>query len=97
MSDGQPTMSSDGAHAPRDPQRLRARAEALLKSLEDAKRACSRQLSESNRSDAMETVRGESSFDLAIETARRAIETLERVNGGASGVVINRPRDRASV
>lgn len=79
--------------------RLRERAEALLKSLQDAKRRCDRQLTKSNRTDPMIQVTGKSSLDEAIATARRTIDVLDRaaaemVGRTAPEVVISTPRSR---
>ena len=58
--------------------RLRDRAVAVLKSLQDAKRRCDRQLTQTNRTDAMVQVTGRSALDEAIASAKRTIDVLDR-------------------
>lgn len=81
--------------------RLRERAVAVLKSLQDAKHRCDRQLSKSNRTDAMLQVTGRSSLDEAIASAKRTIDVLDRAaadvlggNGSPSVVISGAPRQR---
>ena len=57
-------------------------ARGLLRSLIRAKAECEQQLARSQRSDLMETVRGSSSFDTAIEETRHMIESLDRAVEG---------------
>lgn len=77
-----------------DTFRLRERAVAVLKSLQDAKRRCDRQLSKANRTDAMLQVTGRSSLDEAIASAKRTIDVLDRTavdvlrRGGVPELVI---------
>lgn len=65
--------------------RLRERAVVLLKSLQDAKRRCDRQLTKSNRTDPMLQVTGRSSLDEAIATAKRTIDVLDRAAADVVG------------
>ncbi|MEM9083971.1 MAG: hypothetical protein AAGB34_10285 [Planctomycetota bacterium] len=54
----------------------RARAEAVLRSLEAARDECRARLREENRTDAMEAVTGESSLDRAVDATRRMVEGM---------------------
>jgi hypothetical protein len=78
-----------------DTIRLRERAVAVLKSLQDAKRRCDKQLTKTNRTDAMTQVTGKSSLDEAIASAKRTIEVLDRAavdamkRGGVPELVIS--------
>ncbi len=65
--------------------RLRERAVAVLKSLQDAKHNTDQQLSSANRTDAMTQVTGRSSLDEAIASARRTIDVLDRAAADAIG------------
>ncbi len=73
---------------PREPRavfearRNRSHAVALLRSLEQAQSECQTCLAESHRSDAMQSVRGESSLDVAIQSTRDMIRSLDRVIAG---------------
>jgi len=93
-----------------DTIRLRERAVAVLKSLQDAKRRCDKQLTTTNRTDAMTQVTGRSSLDEAIASAKRTIDVLDRAavdvlkGGGVPEFVISkgvvhegRARERAAV
>lgn len=77
-----------------DTIRLRERAVAVLKSLQDAKRRCDKQLTKTNRTDAMTQVTGRSSLDEAITSAKRTIDVLDRAavdvlkRGGVPELVI---------
>jgi len=78
-------FDSVSAHEPRamtEARRSREQAQALLRSLETAKAECDACLSESDRTDAMQSVRGESSLDHAIESTRRMIRDLDRAISG---------------
>ncbi len=57
---------------------LRRRAQALLESLHIAQKTCDLHLQRSNRTDPMREVTGQSSFDHAIASAKRAIDVLDR-------------------
>jgi hypothetical protein len=76
------------------PSDLRRRAEAILSSLQAAKAACFQKLEQDNRADAMEHVTGASSFDRAIDSAQRTIETIDRAARQARSphVVVGRAR-----
>ena len=56
----------------------RDRAEAVLESLQRAKRDVERQLDRLQREDALAQVTGRSSLDDAIESTQRMIDTLNR-------------------
>ena len=59
-------------------RRERERAEGLLRQLQAAKVESERNLASSNERDPLKAVTGRSSFDNAIATTRRLIETLDR-------------------
>lgn len=56
----------------------RSQAEALLRSLMDAKSECERQLERFRRMDAIQSVTGRSAIDKAIASTKRMIESLDR-------------------
>jgi len=58
---------------------VRDNAEALLRSLVDAKAESERRLSELNQRDQMKTATGRSSMDNAIASTRRMVATLNRL------------------
>ena len=64
-------------HCVDEAMRSRDLARGLLRSLIRAKAECDRYLAEHQRSDAMEAVRGHSSFDDAIDDTRKMIEQLD--------------------
>lgn len=57
----------------------RDEAEALLRSLLDAKESSERNLAELHQSDVMKRVTGKSSIDRAIASTQRLIESFNRV------------------
>lgn len=57
----------------------RRRAEAVLRSLVEAKEQCERRLSSSSKPDAVKALRGDSSIERAIESTSRMIESLDRL------------------
>lgn len=67
-------------HRPANAARLRERAQALLESLHIAQKTCDLHLQRSNRTDPMREVTGQSSFDHAIASAKRAIDVLDRAS-----------------
>lgn len=81
-------------HTNDDTTSLRERAVAVLQSLQDAKRRCDRQLSKTNRTDAMERVTGRSSLDEAIASAKRTIDVIDRaaadaISGNGPSIVVS--------
>lgn len=59
-------------------QSMRATAESVLRSLENARQECERQLRELNKPDAMRLVTGRSALDRCIEKTRAMLSDLER-------------------
>lgn len=70
-------------HILAESSRRRNQAEALLRSLMNAKSECERQLARFQRSDVMQTVTGRSAIDAAIAQTRRMIESLDRAVASA--------------
>ncbi len=62
---------------------LRAKAQAVLASLQAARAECDRQLAQMRRSDAMKQVTGRSSLDEAISSTQRLIAELDEVEVAA--------------
>ncbi|MFM9957975.1 MAG: hypothetical protein ACKVZJ_07850 [Phycisphaerales bacterium] len=59
---------------------LRAKAHAVLASLQAARTECDRQLAQLRRADAMKQVTGKSSLDEAISSTQRLIAELDEVS-----------------
>lgn len=66
----------------------RAHAEAVLKSLIEAKEACEQQAAANHRSDLFKAVTGRSALDAAIVSTKRIIDQIDRQLGeSASGAM----------
>lgn len=59
---------------------LRAKAQAVLASLQAARSECDRQLAQLRRTDAMKQVKGKSSLDEAISDTKRLIAELDEAS-----------------
>lgn len=68
----------------------RSQAEALLRSLVEAKSECERQLERFRRSDAMQSVTGRTAIDKAIASTKRMIESLDRALQSSPGTEAGR-------
>lgn len=66
-----------GARGVVEARRRRVEARALLRSLIASKALCDRQMAQFERTDAMEQVRGCSSFDQAIDSTQQMIQVLD--------------------
>jgi hypothetical protein len=70
-------MSTQRDHMLREWTTARDEAEALLRSLLEAKRESEKRLSQIRQTDAMKRVTGRSALDNAIASTKRMVETLE--------------------
>ncbi len=68
----------DAGRMRRETEAAREQAEALLRSLYEAKAKSEKHLAEMGQADAFKRVTGRSSYDNAIQSAQRMIDTLSR-------------------
>lgn len=71
----------DTGRMQRETDAARERAEALLRSLFEAKAKSEKHLAEIGQADAFKRVTGRSSYDNAIQSAQRMIDSLSRASG----------------
>lgn len=72
---------TDAGRMQRETDAAREQAEALLRSLYEAKAKSEKNLAEMGQTDAFKRVTGKSSYDNAIHSAQRMIDSLSRVSG----------------
>lgn len=72
---------SDARRTLMDMNVVRDQAEALLRSLQDAKVESEKRLTDLKQPDALKAVTGRSAMDNAIASTQRMIETLNRASG----------------
>ena len=70
----------DAGSMRRETNAAREQAEALLRSLYEAKAKSEKHLAEIGQSDAYKRVTGRSSYDNAIQSAQRMIDSLSRAS-----------------